>query len=81
MTIKTNFNEGDKVFTIDTNTIKVKEFEVGRISTCTCNGKTSVTLYPKGENYSSTGYNEDKCFSTQAELITFVTTKDDAKTL
>ena len=80
MTIKTKFNEGDKVFTIDTNTLKVKEFEVGRISTYTCNGKTYVTLYPKGEN-TSTGYNEEKCFSTQAELVTFVTARDDAKTL
>ena len=81
MTINTKYNEGEKVFTIDTNTLKVKEFEVGRISTYTCNGKTSVTLYPKGDNYPSSGYSEDKCFNTQAELITFATTRDDAKTL
>lgn len=81
MTIKTTFNEGDKVFTIDTNTLKVKEFEVGRICTYTASGKTTVTLYPKGDTYSSNGYNEDKCFSSEAELITFVTTKDDAKAL
>ena len=79
MTIKTKFNEGDKVFTIDTNTLKVKEFEVGRISTYTAKGKTSVTLYPKEDTYTANGYNEDKCFPTQAELITFVTSKDNAK--
>lgn len=79
MTIKTKYNEGDKVFTIDTNTLKVKEFEVGRISTHTSKGKTSVTLYAKEDTYAANGYNEDKCFPTQAELITFVTSKDNAK--
>ena len=81
MTISTKFNEGDKVFTIDTNTIKVKEFEVGRISTWSSNGKTCVTLYPKGDTYSSNGYNEDKCFATEAELMNFITTPNEPKTL
>ena len=80
MTIKTKFNEGDKVFTIDTDTIKVKEFEIGRISTWTSNGKTCVTLIPKGYTFSSNGYNEDKCFSTEAELMTFITSTDEPKT-
>ena len=81
MTIKTKFNEGDKVFTIDTNTIKLKEFEIGRISTWTSNGKTNVTLYPKGDSYTSNGFNEDKCFATEAELMTFITTPDEPKAL
>lgn len=83
MTIKTRFNEGDTVFTVDTNTLKVKEFEIGRISTWTGNDKTSVTLYPKEEKIflSTTGFSEDKCFPTEAELITFITTRDEPKTL
>ena len=80
MTIKTNFNEGDKVFTIDTKTLKVKTFEVGRITTYTSNGKTCVTLYDKADScYSSNGYDEDKCFSTEADLITFITTRKEEK--
>ena len=47
MTITTRFNEGDKAFTLNTATLKVKEFEVERVSTYTTNGKTSVTLYAK----------------------------------
>ena len=78
MTIKTKFDVGDKVFTIDSSTLKVKEFEVSRIATYTKNDETSVSLYPKGD-FSTSGYDESKCFSTQAELITYVTTKDDAK--
>lgn len=76
MTIKTKFNEGDKVYTIDTNTIKVKEFEVERISTWTSKEKTLITLYPKGDTYSSSGYDENKCFASQEELVNFVTTKE-----
>ena len=80
MTIKTKFNEGDKVFTIDTSSLKVKEFEVGRISTFTSNGKTRVTLYD-GDSYTANGYDEDKCFATEAELMTFITTKNNEETL
>lgn len=80
MTIKTKFNEGDKVFTIDTNTLKVKSFEVKRITTYTTCGKTSVTLYDSA-SYTASGYDEDKCFATEAELMTFITTPDEPKAL
>lgn len=76
MTIKTKYNEGDNVFTIDTNTLKVKEFEIGRITSYTSGGKTSVTCYPKGDSYTTSGYDENKCFPSETELITFVTTKE-----
>ncbi len=80
MIIKTKFNEGDKVFTIDTNSLKVKDFTISRISTYTCKGKTNITVYD-GEQYNANGYDESKCFPTEAELMTFITSKDDAKTL
>ena len=80
MTIKTKFNEGDRVFTIDTNTMKIKEFQISRITTWTSSGKTNVTLYD-GDSYNSNGYDENKCFSTESELLTYITTKDDAKAL
>lgn len=80
MNIKTKFNEDDKVFTIDTNTLKVKSFTVKRIGTHTSKGKTNVTLYD-GDSYNAVGYDESKCFPTESELVTFITTKDDAKTL
>lgn len=79
MNIKTKFNEGDMVFTIDTKTLKAKGFEVGRISTLTVDGDTHVMLYEKDASVYSDGYDEKKCFPSEAELITFVTTKDDNK--
>lgn len=80
MTIKTKFNEGDKVFTIDTGSLKVKNFTVEKIITYTTKGYTSVTLYD-GDTFNANGYNENKCFSTEAELMTFITTKDNVEAL
>ena len=80
MTIKTKFNEEDTVFTIDQTTFRLKGFKVKRISTSTVNGKTSVTLYD-GESYSANGYDENKCFVTEKELMDFITTPHEPKTL
>ena len=73
MEIKTKFNVGDKVVTIDPESLKIKEFEVSSISTSTSNdGKTAVYLYPKdGTIYNSV--NEDKCFPDHESLIDHVT--------
>ena len=80
MTIKTKFNIGDKVFTIDTCSLKIKEFVIDHISTLSEGNKTIVTLYD-GESYLAQGYDESKCFPTEAELMTFISTNNDAKTL
>ena len=78
MQITTKFNVGDPVLTIDAGTMKVKKFEVAKIGTFTSNGKTTVTLYD-GNVYDSKGYDENKCFSSQEELVTYITSDDDAK--
>lgn len=80
MKIETKFNEGDSVFTIDTSTLKVKNFKVDHIGTYTSNGKTTVTLYD-GSSVVGKGYEETKCFRTEAELIAYVTAKEDAKAI
>lgn len=72
----TKYNEGDRVYTIDTNSLKVKEFEVGKITTWTTSGKTSVCLHPKGASYADPCYDESKCFASEKELLAFITTKD-----
>ncbi len=78
MTIRTEFNEGDKAFTIDTDTLKVTSFDVKRITTYTVEGKTIVTLYD-GDSYTAKGYDEKKCFRSEVELLTHITTKDVAE--
>ena len=80
MIIKTKFNIGDKVFSINTNTMKVKKFDVKRITSYTVGDKTSVTLYDS-DSYTADGYDESKCFATEKELMDFITTPDEPKTL
>ena len=72
MTINTRFNEGDTVFTIDTSSLKIKFFKVGRTVTSTNDGKTHVTIYPQGCSYAADGYDENKCFPTAEELLNHI---------
>jgi hypothetical protein len=76
MNIITKYNEGDAVYTIDTNSLKVKGFVVKRITTYTTKGETSVTLYDS-ESYTGNGYPENKCFASEKELLEFITTIDE----
>lgn len=78
MEIKTKFNIGDKVYTIDPKTIKIKGFKVARISAfTTTNGNVIVNLYPKDNSFLSDYYEENKCFSSQEELIKFIKDTDE----
>lgn len=80
MKIETKFNIGDKAFTIDSKKLKVKEFTVGSFGTYTNRNKeTSVTIYDEEGHFN--GVEESKCFHTEAELITFITKKDEPETL
>lgn len=73
MKIETKFNVGDTVTTINTATMKLTTFEVGRITTWTDGESTSATLYPKDCSYSDRGYDEAKCFATEQDLLRHLT--------
>lgn len=74
MNITTKFEIGQKAFTIDVNTLKVKEFEVGTIGVyVNGKGEVSVTLYPKDGAYDGT--DESKCFTDRQSLIDHITEK------
>lgn len=79
MDIKTKFNVGDKVFTIDKETFKMKRFVVGSVSIW-ADDDTMVTYYPKKEeivDYSER-YKENVCFASENELLSYITTKEPA---
>lgn len=80
MTVNTKFNIGDKVVTIDTNTLKLKEFVIKRMFVNLYKDKVYVSLYGD-DTYTSTSYDEEKCFSTEEELMDFIKPKKDAATL
>lgn len=80
MTVKTKFNIGDKVFTIDTNTLKVKEFVIMRMFINIHKEKNMVFLYDD-DTYNGTSYDETKCFPSEKELMDFIKPEKDAKAL
>ena len=72
-TITTKFNVGDKVFTIDEKTMKIREFEVAWISVFVHGGKEpSVSYKSKDDSAYFVGCEEAKCFATKHELLTYI---------
>lgn len=77
MNIQTKFNIGDKVCTIDKNTMKVKAFEVGSVGVYVSKtGKPSVNYRASGDDYTGDSYEEEFCFPNEAELLSYITTKE-----
>lgn len=77
MNIQTKFNIGDKVCTIDKNTMKVKAFEIGSMSVYVSKtGKLSVNYRASGDGYTGDSYEEEFCFPNETELLSYITTKE-----
>ena len=79
MDIKIKFGIGEKVFTLDSETMKIKEFEVGSIGIFASRDKDLSVTYYDNEYYSRDGYEESFCFATEKELLGFITTKEPAE--
>jgi len=70
-TITTKFNVGDKVFTIDKETMKIREITVGTVSAIITNGgKTKVSYYDE-KSYTES-YDENVCFASKQELLDYI---------
>ena len=78
MDIKTKFKTGQKLFTIDKTTLKIREFTVGAISVW-MDDKMSVYYYPAKDDEKTVSYTdsytEDVCFASESELLTYITKK------
>lgn len=75
MEIKTKFNINDKVFTIDTKTLKMKEIEIGSVCVFADEDGNRVKYIAKGESLMSDSYKEDVCFGTDQELLNHIRNK------
>ena len=77
MNIQTKFNIGDKVCTIDKNTMKVKAFEIGSMGVYVSKtGKPSVNYRASDDGYNGDSYEEEFCFPNETELLSYITTKE-----
>lgn len=63
MEIKTKYNVGDTLYTIEH--FKIIKFEVARI--CIFTYENGVNIFYSSKNYID--YNENECFQTEDELI------------
>ena len=70
MTIKTKYNVGDTVYTIDKNSMKVLPFKIKSIVSVS-DESTAIRLTPEGNDYDS--YDEKRCFPSEDELIKYIT--------
>ncbi len=77
MNIQTRFNVGDKVFTIDKETLKMKEFTVGSVHIWVNDG-ARVSYYALKDEVVSYGesYDESVCFASENELLSYITTRE-----
>lgn len=79
MNIQTRFNVGDKVFTLDKETLKMKDFTVGSVSIW-ADDETKVSYYPEKNGIVNFNEkcNENVCFASENELLSHITTKEPA---
>lgn len=79
MNIQTRFNVGDKVFTLDKESLKMKEFTVGAVNiSIWVDDDTRVSYYPlqdESVNFNES-YGESVCFASENELLGHITTRD-----
>lgn len=77
MNITTKFNIGDKVCTIDKNTMKMKAFEIGSMIVYVSKTfKPSVNYRASCDGYTGDSYEEEFCFPNETELLSHITTKE-----
>lgn len=75
MTVVTKYDVGDKVFTVEKKSLKVREFEIGSVFVSSITkDKARVKYLAKDDSIFSEGVPEEHCFSSQQELLTHVTT-------
>ena len=76
--VKSKFNIGDDVVTVDKGNLKMKKFKVAEIAFFVYEDHTNIYLYPMKEDGSTDSCNsvdEGICFASETDLIEHLTTK------
>ncbi len=69
MTITTNYNIGDVIYTIDTDTLKIINAPVSRISVGARQDMKPLVLYSIDTDGNSKCIEQSKCFSSAEDLM------------
>ena len=73
MNIKTRFNVGDTVCTIDKDTLKFRDFEVESVYAYATDKNCRIKYKAKGDSAYADSYDENVCFTSREELLTHIT--------
>lgn len=73
MKIVTKFNVGDKVYTLDKESMRLKEFEVAHVIVVAAKDNVRISYSVKCDGYHSESYDEQVCFASKDELLTYIT--------
>jgi len=68
-TMKSGFDLGQKVFTIDKDEMKMVSFEVAKITCVMSKDKNEAYLYASEDSSWYQGYKEKNCFASEEELL------------
>lgn len=73
MVINTKFNIGDKVFTVNKETMKAEKITIGGVMAYSYQSGAKGVKYQKQEDGASlTFYEEDVCFTSMDELVAHI---------
>lgn len=72
MVFNTKFNVGDKLFTIDRETMKVRNFTVKSVCIISSSDKASISYVPEGDDVWKPNIPEERCFDSKEALFEYI---------
>lgn len=73
MNITSKFNVGDTAYTINKETLRIREFGVESVHVYVTEKSRRVSYKAKGDSAYTDAYDENVCFATRDELLAHVT--------
>lgn len=81
MEIKTKFGVGDNICTIDSKTLKIRHFKVCSVIILADESGVNISYTDENESFRHDLYDEKYCFSSQEEIINYISSSNPTHTL
>ena len=72
MNVQTKYNVGDKVCTIDKETLKIREFEIESVSINSNENGAVIKYHAKGDSAYADNIPEEHCFAEKHDLLSHI---------